>query len=173
VTISPGNKHDVDAVFMPGVDQPPAQCPACGAMILRRHGCFGEFRSCRNFPRCDIVVSKSSSDGRWRVTTSTLRKARIQVHNLFDPLWRFGGSRRTPRTKRRNDLYRALAARMCLSPHQCHVSHLGTVGCVLALKAIREIVDAEQRTKRRRSPSRERRASCQTAPPDSTTSTTS
>lgn len=173
MTISPGNNHDVDAVFMPGLDHPIVQCPACGSAILRRFGCFGEFRSCRNFPRCDIVVSKSASDGRWRVTTSTLRKARIQVHNLFDPLWRFGGSRRTPRTKRRNDLYRALAARMGLATYQCHVSHLGTVGCVLALKAIREIVDAEQRKKRRRSTSRERRASCQTAPPDSTTSTTS
>ncbi|WP_204517307.1 topoisomerase DNA-binding C4 zinc finger domain-containing protein [Brevibacillus fulvus] len=36
-------------------------CPACGGKLTQRHGRYGSFVGCSNFPSCRYVVKNTSS----------------------------------------------------------------------------------------------------------------
>jgi DNA topoisomerase-1 len=39
------------------------KCPECGSQLTRRHGRFGEFTSCSDFPKCKYIKKELKSTG--------------------------------------------------------------------------------------------------------------
>lgn len=72
-------------------------CPECGGHMFLRHGVFGKFYGCTNFPRCTVTHSAHQGSGKPLGVpgNEATRKARMQAHEVFDQLWKPRLSRMT------------------------------------------------------------------------------
>ena len=90
---------------------------------------------------CDayVGVHKGTTDALGTPANFPLRKQRIRVHKLLDPLWQEGvgvgyGSKR----RARSTCYRWLALKLGLAVEDCHVGHFDAAVCRLALGVLKE-----------------------------------
>jgi hypothetical protein len=91
---------------------------------------------------CDAYVGVHKSDDSPLGTPANfpLRKQRIRVHGVFDPLWQEGvavgyGSKR----RARSVCYRWLALKLGIQVEDCHVGQFDAAMCRLALKILKDV----------------------------------
>ena len=65
-----------------------------------------------------------------RLATAELRGLKIQVHALFDPLWKSGEFRRSY-------LYMKLAEQLGIEPKECHIGMFDEERCKAAIEVLR------------------------------------
>ena len=126
-------------------------CPYCGAqamlvggdMIYRNRPDLSAKKFWRCAP-CDAYVgthaNRKDHAPLGRLATAELRRLKMQVHSLFDPLWHNGG----PLT--RSKAYAWLAQTMGIPSGECHVGMFDEARCRAALAILREVQHARTDT---------------------------
>lgn len=66
-----------------------------------------------------------------RLANAELRRAKVQAHEAFDPLWKRGD--KLPRA--RGEAYRRLAELLGIEPTQCHIGMLDVEDCMRVVEA--------------------------------------
>lgn len=117
----------------------PPVCPYCGRRselidsIAVYHQSFGPVWCCI---RCEALVGchKNSKDFAplGRLANPSLRRLKMQAHELLDPWWRDtpGGQ---GRAQRRKAVYLLLAQELDIHPSQCHVAEMDDTMCERAI----------------------------------------
>jgi hypothetical protein len=120
--------------------QPPV-CPYCqktaelddGTRIYG-HTRFGHLWVCPDYPSCNAYVGCHPADrgyaAKGRLADPILRRAKIEAHAAFDPLWRAKMRSTRCSAQRARDLaYGWLARQMGLSRQDCHIGMFDLAGC--------------------------------------------
>jgi hypothetical protein len=81
--------------------------------------------------RAYVGVHKGSSTNKplGRLADAELRRMKIQVHDLFDPLWKSG-------KMNRHAAYKWLANELGIDPRECHVGMFDNDRCARALRVL-------------------------------------
>lgn len=105
--------------------------PTCGApMRLRYARKFQRFfYGCDRFPQCRGTHG-AHSDGRPLGTPATVavKTLRVQAHNAFDPVWKYGPF------PDRSAAYRWLAEELGLTKDQAHIGALDAAQCTRVIE---------------------------------------
>jgi hypothetical protein len=70
-----------------------------------------------------------------RLANAELRKAKMDAHMLFDPLWQ--GSKRQ-KYKRRGEAYKWLAEQLGMPQHECHIGMMDVADCKRVIEVCRK-----------------------------------
>lgn len=108
------------------------RCPYCGSTAILRDASYvygsnafdGKVYVCSHYPACDsyVGVHQGTSLPKGSLANRTLRKKRIQAHQIFDQLWRQG-------IFSRQEAYRWIADRFCLQTRQAHIGNFSDYMC--------------------------------------------
>lgn len=123
----------------------PPTCPYCdveaqlvgGEVIypLRHDLVKKKFWRCSRHPLCDAYVGVHENSPTHQplgtLADACLRRARIRLHALLDPLWK-GGS------MKRRQSYHLLASLMNIPKQDAHVSQFDLAQCYFALQVLSE-----------------------------------
>ncbi len=107
-------------------------CPYCGSPAILKdasyvyghHSSGGKVYVCSHFPACDsyVGVHQGTSLPKGSLANRTLRKKRIQAHQIFDQLWRKG-------IFSREEAYRWIGDKFCLQTRQAHIGNFSDYMC--------------------------------------------
>ena len=95
---------------------------------------------CANFPKCDSYVGCHPGTDKplGIMANKELRKAKSQVHELFDRLWLLKAQMTgCSKKKARTTGYAWLAKRMGIKKDKCHIGMFDLEKCKLAIEVIR------------------------------------
>ena len=108
------------------------RCPYCGSPAILKdasyvyghHSSGGKVYVCSHYPACDsyVGVHQGTSLPKGSLANSTLRKKRIQAHQIFDQLWRKG-------IFSREEAYRWIGDKFCLQTRQAHIGNFSDYMC--------------------------------------------
>lgn len=108
------------------------RCPYCGSPAILKdasyvyghHSSGGKVYVCSHYPACDsyVGVHQGTSLPKGSLANSTLRKKRIQAHQIFDQLWRKGIFSRA-------EAYRWIGDKFCLQTRQAHIGNFSDYMC--------------------------------------------
>ena len=108
------------------------RCPYCGNPAILRdasyvyghHSSGGKVYVCSHYPACDsyVGVHQGTSLPKGSLANRTLRKKRIQAHQIFDQLWRKG-------IFSREEAYRWIGDKFCLQTRQAHIGNFSDYMC--------------------------------------------
>ncbi len=108
------------------------RCPYCGSLAILKdasyvhghHSSGGKVYVCSHYPACDsyVGVHQGTSLPKRSLENRTLRKKRIQAHQIFDQLWRKG-------IFSREEAYRWIGDKFCLQPRQAHIGNFSDYMC--------------------------------------------
>jgi len=119
------------------VTGPYLTCPDCGSRLVLRTGKYGPFWGCIRYPDCGGGHSAHRDGTPMGVPASAeTRKLRVEVHNLFDQLWR-GPKRQMTRSQ----AYRLLALLLNVGPAKAHISQLTSQQCRALIPQLRELLE--------------------------------
>ena len=98
----------------------PERCFLCVWPSLIR----GKVYVCSHYPACDsyVGVHQGTSLPKGSLANRTLRKKRIQAHQIFDQLWRKG-------IFSREEAYRWIGDKFCLQTRQAHIGNFSDYMC--------------------------------------------
>ena len=114
------------------------KCPYCGgktesarSSVIYRGRDYGKIILCTNWPECDAYVGCHKDTGlpKGSLANGKLRKARIKVHSILDPMWRGGGIK-----GQRSKVYKWLSKGMGIKPEDCHVGMFNLEQCKSAIE---------------------------------------
>lgn len=112
-------------------------CPYCRVDAVLKMTPWGRRYECP-VPGCDarVGVHRNSKSHRplGTMARSPLRRARIAVHDRFDPLWRDLGV-----FPSRTTAYAWLSQRLGLNSDDCHIAMFDEARCAAAIAAIDEL----------------------------------
>ena len=108
------------------------RCPYCGSPAILKdasyvyghHSSGGKVYVCSHYPACDsyVGVHQGTSLPKGSLANRTLRKKRIQAHQIFDKLWRKG-------IFSREEAYRLIGDKFCLQTCQAHIGNFSDYMC--------------------------------------------
>lgn len=108
------------------------RCPYCGSPAILKdasyvyghHSSGGKVYVCSHYPACDsyVGVHQGTSLPKGSLANRTLRKKRIQAHQIFDQLWRKG-------IFSREEAYRWIGDKSCLQTRQAHIGNFSDYMC--------------------------------------------
>ena len=108
------------------------RCPYCGSPAILKdasyvyghHSSGGKVYVCSHYPACDsyVGVHQGTSLPKGSLANRTLRKKRIQTHQIFDQLWRKG-------IFSREEAYRWIGDKFCLQTRQAHIGNFSDYMC--------------------------------------------
>ncbi len=108
------------------------RCPYCGSPAILKdasyvyghHSSGGKVYVCSHYPACDsyVGVHQGTSLPKGSLANRTLRKKRIQAHQIFDQLWRKG-------IFSREEAYRWIGDKFCLQTRQAHIGNFSDYMC--------------------------------------------
>ena len=108
------------------------RCPYCGSPAILKdasyvyghHSSGGKVYVCSHYPACDsyVGVHQGTSLPKGSLANRTLRKKRIQAHQIFDQLWRKG-------IFSREEAYRWIGDKFCLQTRQAHIGNFSDYKC--------------------------------------------
>ncbi len=108
------------------------RCPYCGSPAILKdasyvyghHSSGGKVYVCSHYPACDsyVGVHQGTSLPKGSLANRTLRKKRIQAHQIFDQLWRKGSFSR-------EEAYRWIGDRFYLQTRQAHIGNFSDYMC--------------------------------------------
>ena len=108
------------------------RCPYCGSTAILKdasyvyghHSSGGKVYVCSHYPACDsyVGVHQGTSLPKGSLANRTLRKKRIQAHQIFDQLWRKG-------IFSREEAYRWIGDKFCLQTRQAHIGNFSDYMC--------------------------------------------
>ncbi len=108
------------------------RCPYCGSLAILRDASYvygsnafdGKVYVCSHYPACDsyVGVHQGTSLPKGSLANRTLRKKRIQAHQIFDQLWRKG-------IFSRHEAYRWIGDKFCLQTRQAHIGNFSDYMC--------------------------------------------
>ena len=108
------------------------RCPYCGSPAILKdasyvyghHSSGGKVYVCSHYPACDsyVGVHQGTSLPKGSLANPTLRKKRIQTHQIFDQLWRKG-------IFSREEDYRWIGDKFCLQTRQAHIGNFSDYMC--------------------------------------------
>lgn len=108
------------------------RCPYCGSPAILKdasyvyghHSSGGKVYVCSHYPACDsyVGVHQGTSLPKGSLANRTLRKKRIQAHQIFDQLWRKG-------IFSRKEAYRWIGDKFCLQTRQAHIGNFSDYMC--------------------------------------------
>ena len=108
------------------------RCPYCGSPAVLRDASYvygnnafeGKIYVCSHYPACDsyVGVHQGTSLPKGSLANRTLRKKRIQAHQIFDQLWRKG-------IFSREEAYRWIGDKFCLQTRQAHIGNFSNYMC--------------------------------------------
>ena len=106
--------------------------PYCGSPAILKdasyvyghHSSGGKVYVCSHYPACDsyVGVHQGTSLPKGSLANRTLRKKRIQAHQIFDQLWRKG-------IFSREEAYRWIGDKFCLQTRQAHIGNFSDYMC--------------------------------------------
>lgn len=121
------------------------KCPYCNkdAVMVTGREIYGDKSHCdnQNFWVCwecgayvgchmrNLEFGLEGTEPLGTLANQRLRKARMKVHVMFDPLWEIAGWDRTRS-------YHWLAKRLGMSPQDCHIGNFNLRTCTKAIKAL-------------------------------------
>ena len=125
---------------MPAEIKPPI-CPYCDKPSIYRESSaryyggkdYGPVWVC-DIDRAWVGVHRGTKNPLGTLADSALRKARMNVHAAFDPIWR-EPTGKTPKGMR-SRAYKWLAAHMGIAREGCHIAHFDIDGCKAALACL-------------------------------------
>ena len=107
-------------------------CPYCGSPAVLRDASYvygsnafeGKLYVCGHYPACDsyVGVHQGTSLPKGSLANRTLRKKRIQAHQIFDQLWSRG-------IFSRQEAYRWIGDKFCLQTRQAHIGNFSDYMC--------------------------------------------
>ena len=108
------------------------RCPYCGSTAILKdasyvyghHSSGGKVYVCSHYPACDsyVGVHQGTSLPKGSLANRTLRRKRIQAHQIFDQLWRKG-------IFSREEAYRWIGDKFCLQTRQAHIGNFSDYMC--------------------------------------------
>ena len=108
------------------------RCPYCGSPAILKdasyvyghHSSGGKVYVCSHYPACDsyVGVHQGTSLPKGSLANRTLRKKRIQAHQIFDQLWRKG-------IFSREEAYRWIGDKFCLQTRHAHIGNFSDYMC--------------------------------------------
>ena len=108
------------------------RCPYCGSPAILKDASYvyghnssgGKVYVCSHYPACDsyVGVHQGTSLPKGSLANRTLRKKRIQAHQIFDQLWRKG-------IFSREEAYRWIGDKFCLQARQAHIGNFSDYMC--------------------------------------------
>ena len=108
------------------------RCPYYGSPAILKdasyvyghHSSGGKVYVCSHYPACDsyVGVHQGTSLPKGSLANRTLRKKRIQAHQIFDQLWRKG-------IFSREEAYRWIGDKFCLQTRQAHIGNFSDYMC--------------------------------------------
>lgn len=113
------------------------RCPYCGGTAILRDESFvhknnsrgGKVYVCCHYPSCDSYVGthKGTIIPKGTLANKELRKKRIHAHRIFDQIWKQG-------ILSKNEAYRWIADKFCLSGQQAHIGEFSDYMCEQLIK---------------------------------------
>ena len=122
-------------------------CPNCGSKAeyvdsikVYYKQSYGMVWCCPNFPKCDTFVGvhkdrngKDTMRPLGTMANSVLRKKRMYLHGLFDPLWKNKELNERLGTGNRNQTYAWLAYNLGIERKDCHMAYFDVIMCDKAI----------------------------------------
>lgn len=114
-------------------------CPYCNAEMKLTDGSevygrsFGNMYVCSNFPDCDTYIGcyKGTEIPLGIPANAETRKARMQLHGVFDRIWK-------TRKMTRNGAYQVLATLLDIDEDDCHIANFDKFTCDKAVKLLQD-----------------------------------
>lgn len=121
------------------------RCPYCGEQAIfgstkkiYKTKDYGKAYICANYPACDayVGVHKHTKTPLGTLANKKLRKARNDVHKIFDPLWQAAPANVRYKKKTRLQAYQWLAKELNISLSECHIAMFDLDMCHRAIDLI-------------------------------------
>jgi ssDNA-binding Zn-finger/Zn-ribbon topoisomerase 1 len=102
--------------------------------LLQKRRRYGYFFGCPNWPNCTFTqaANQVTKNPRGTPADADVRKARIEAHNEFDPLWKSGALTRS-------EAYHKLASELGVDVSMCHIGMFDLEQCSKAVEVAKKL----------------------------------
>ncbi|GAB1376843.1 hypothetical protein MASR1M48_16950 [Lactococcus petauri] len=108
------------------------ECPDCGSMMRLRHGQYGVFYSCVEYPNCrGIHSAHKTGDPMGKPADKETRIARMEAHRKFDSIWKYSKMSRT-------EAYEWMQEQMGMTKDEAHIGNFDKDQCEKLIVLVKE-----------------------------------